>query len=240
MFNSKITDNVKSLKFFKQNFRLLDIDSRELYQKNLNTQPIDWYYRKSQVTYTVNKHKYRTTEFKNIDWTNSIVVFGCSIVFGVGLTDDDTIDKRLSSLLNVPVINMGMPGSSIQLSWFNSIILKNIGNPLAVVQLWTGLERTCYFNKRSVDWYGSWNLQKNNYMDIYNKDPSHGKVHAMMASLTNKKLWNRYYEASFFDDTSKTLNCDKFAMVDYARDLLHPGRETTKLAAEKIAKGLGF
>ena len=36
----------------------------------LDEKPKDWYYRTNEV-YTVNSEKFRTKEFKDIDWKNS-------------------------------------------------------------------------------------------------------------------------------------------------------------------------
>lgn len=214
-------------------------DNRESYIENLKRQPADWYYRNNSVNYTFNRHGYRTYDFKKINWRESIVIFGCSNVLGTGLTDSDTLSAQLEKIINRPVINMGINGSSIEFSLYNSIILnQSYPTPKAVVQLWTGANRTIYFNKRSVETYGPWNMVRKNYVDHWNKDSTHGRVHALFANMISKQIWSnktRYYEATFFFDTMKLLNCDYFSPKDLARDLTHPGRETIKEVANKIA-----
>lgn len=59
--------------------------------------------------YTVNSQGYRCPEFDAIDWENSIIFFGCSHVFGIGLLDHETVANQLSLILNCPVINLGTP-----------------------------------------------------------------------------------------------------------------------------------
>lgn len=216
-------------------------DTKELFEKNLKTLPLDWEYRNKIIKYTLNSNGYRTKEFKKIDWANSIVVFGCSDVFGDGLDDEDTICSQLEKITGIPVINMGIGGSSITYSLHNSIILKDgYPTPRAVVHLWTDYNRTVYYRRNHVQSYGSWNLEKNNYMDVWSSSKHHGATHALMASITNKHLWNNtsYYEASFWDENSKLLNCDYLQAIDTARDLSHPGPKTARSVASQIADNL--
>ena len=218
-------------------------DCEELFHKNLETKPNDWRYRTSPVKYTYNKHYYRTEEFNQIDWSQSIVIFGCSNVFGVGVDDDDTVSGQLSRMINRPVINMGVGGSSITHALHNAVILNaNYPMPFGVVNLWTEYNRTVYYYKNQVKNYGSWNFEENNYMDVWSESSYHSMTHATIASMTSKQLWKttRYYEASFFRNTAELLQCDTLARVDYARDDCHCGYDTLKLAAEKIAEKLNL
>jgi len=113
-------------------------DSKELYLENLQKQPLDWYYRNNRVKYTLNSKGYRTEEFKKIDWAESVVMFGCSMVYGTGVTDEDTISHNLSKIIDRPVINMGVGGSSISFSLHNSLILNSFyPTPKAILKWFT-------------------------------------------------------------------------------------------------------
>ena len=101
----------------------MGLDNQQIYEKNCLSQPVDWHYHKNVINYTLNSHRYRTAEFNQIDWKNSIVIFGCSHTFGIGIDDDDTISSNLSKITNVPVINMGIGGTSIAFSFYNNLIL---------------------------------------------------------------------------------------------------------------------
>jgi len=63
-------------------------DTEELFNHNLKIMPQDWFYRTNPVNYTVNSQGYRTEEFEKIDWAQSVVIFGCSTVFGTGVSDE--------------------------------------------------------------------------------------------------------------------------------------------------------
>jgi hypothetical protein len=216
-------------------------DTEDLFKKNLKTQPADWEYRNKTVRYTLNSRGYRTKEFKTIDWANSIVMFGCSNVFGVGVDDEDTISSQLEKITGIPVVNLGVGGSSITYALHNSIILKDgYPTPRAVVQLWSDYTRTVYYERNQVQSYGSWNLEKNNYMDVWSKSKYHGATHGLIASMTSKHLWSNtlYYQASFWNENAELMNCDFLKMIDTARDLVHPGIKTTRMVACKIADNL--
>jgi hypothetical protein len=119
-------------------------DSKEFFEQNLKTKPEDWYYRTHEVKYTLNSLGYRTKEFDDIDWKESIVIFGCSLIFGVGVTDKHIIPYFLEQLSGRPVINMGIPeifNSNMLLH--NSIILNDskYPTPKAVVNMRTDLNR---------------------------------------------------------------------------------------------------
>ena len=133
-------------------------DTKETFEKNLKTQPEDWYYRTHPVKYTLNSSGYRTREFDDIDWKESIVIFGCSHTFGTGVTDEHTIPYFLEQLSGRPVINMGIGGSSIQTSLHNSIILvdSEYPTPKAVVYIWTALSRFQIYEEDFVNLNGFW------------------------------------------------------------------------------------
>jgi hypothetical protein len=222
-------------------------DQVELFKDNLIKQPSDWYYRTHPVHYTLNSRGYRTQEFDDIDWANSIVMFGCSNTFGVGLDDKDTISTKLSEMIGIPVINMGIGGSSIQISLHNSIILRDkYPLPKGVIHMWSDYSRTVYYNKRRIRNLGPWSVMKdgnvNRYLKEWVDDDSHGKSHALLASKTSKLLWGgtKYYECTYFDTTASLLGCKKLKFKDYARDLRHPGIISSTNAASIITRHLNL
>jgi hypothetical protein len=240
-----VQDLIKKHQFLPVDYKIdkyfSGTDTKKLFKENLKTQPDDWIYRNRKITYTLNSRGYRTNEFKKIDWANSIVVFGCSNVFGIGLDDQDTICKQLEKITGIPVVNMGVGGSSITFSLHNAIILRDgYPTPKAVVNLWPGPDRTVYYYKNKVENCGVWNAVPNGYMDVWTSDESHGMTHALLASITSKHLWanTSYYEASFWMENSKLMNCDFLLFLDYARDLSHPGIKTSQAVAEQIAKNI--
>jgi hypothetical protein len=224
-------------------------DNKILFEENLKVQPQDWYYRNHRVKYTLNSQGYRTQEFDDIDWAESVVIFGCSYIFGTGVTDESTIPHFLEKILNRPVVNMGIGGSSIQVAFHNSIIMqKKYPPPKAVIYAWTSLSRnTIYSRDDGIVNCGEWNNRemKSNYVDIV--------THNLLNILYIRDLWKDktiMIEYTPFEQTKNVietvLNDKKNSIVhnwshkefDLARDLRHAGFRTNFMMAKKIAKQL--
>jgi hypothetical protein len=200
---------------------------------------------KPYVTYNLNSNRYRAIEFHQVDWKNTVVLFGCSNTFGEGLNEDDTISARLSCLINKPVLNLGVSSSSMLYSLYNSALLhKYFTPPKAVVQLWTEYSRVTYFNELGLEHLGTWNYKNKNYFDLWNQNEHNSKSQAYFIRLIAQQLWQEkslYYEATHFVSTADILNCDILDIVDTALDIgRHPGPKSAQLAAEKIAKNLNI
>ena len=219
-------------------------DHERKFIRNLKSEPLTWYYRNNQVTYTLNSMGYRAPEFDMIDWNNSIVLIGCSNVFGVGLSNSHTIAYQLEQLTGFPVINMGASSTSIQFAFHNNIMLHT-GYPVpkAVINIWSGKDRCIYYNEDSVHNFGPWDTESGSYYDKWTEKMSHSDANAVLLTMAVRQLWKdktNYYEASFFENTSVLLNIPELNKLDYARDLTHPGIQSTGVAAQTLATGLGL
>jgi hypothetical protein len=228
------------------------MDTYELYKKNLKKQPQDWYYRHNHIKYTLNSYGYRTKEFEDIDWVNSIVMFGCSHIFGTGNDDKHTIPYFLEEMLGIPIINLGVGAASIQFCLHNSLMLyKKYGVPKTVIYCWTGLSRHLLYQKTSI-------LMNTKFEEIEHhpsgviissgksiKPTNAPKVldHLIPFNMINveliKNIWKDrcpMYQFSTFPTTSKILDCELYDPIpnDYARDLAHFGKHSNKLFAENI------
>jgi hypothetical protein len=219
------------------------MDTLERYESNLKTQPEDWYYRNNKIKYIINSHSYRTVEFDSIDWKESVLIFGCSNTFGVGLDEVDNLSNQLSLLLNRPVINLGLPASSINLALHNSILFKEKYSTFkAVVHNWSWYNRAVYYtDKNGPTLHGTGTNWKEceplGYIDVWNKHTTNPIAHTLFASKISKHLWKDipFAEVSFFKETADILGCTHLNKIDSARDLIHPGINTVKQAAKVIA-----
>jgi hypothetical protein len=236
------------------------IDTYEFYKKNLKKQPKDWYYRHNNIKYTINSCGYRTKEFEDIDWKNSIVMFGCSHVFGTGNDDTHTIPYFLEQLTGIPVINLGIGAASIQFCLHNSLMLyKKYGVPKSVIYFWTGITRHLLYQKESVAMNTKFEsvedyppevvaaVEESTGLTLKSIDAPKIVDHLIPFNMLNveliKNIWENkcpLYEFSTFPTTSKILGCELYSPIpnDYARDLAHYGRYTNKLFAEKIFDNL--
>lgn len=105
-------------------------DSEERYQKNLETQPIDWYYRNKQFTYSYNQYGHRSKNINDIDLDNYILFTGCSHTEGVGLELEKTYPYLVAEKLGCDYYNLGLGGSGIDViehnvvQWFLTVKKK--------------------------------------------------------------------------------------------------------------------
>ena len=221
-------------------------EDKELFEKNLKTQPEDWYYRTHPVKYTLNSLGYRTKEFDDIDWKESIVMFGCSNVFGTGVTDEHTIPYFLEQLSGRPVINMGIPGSSIQTALHNSIILNDskYPTPKAVVHAFTDLRRFQLYGNNLIYNYAQWSSKEDilRFSNTENTIPFNLMNVKMIRNLwKNKTIYYEYSsfgQEKLFNKLDTKIQCNIFDWDECARDLAHPGRVSTISLAKQIYKDI--
>lgn len=226
-------------------------DSKEAYEKNLKIMPNDWRYRDKKIIYEVNKYGYRTDEWENINWKDSIVIFGCSYTFGVGLAEDETISYYLGELTGKKVINLGVGGGSNELSLMNCThMINNFGFPEAIVFNWTFLDRFIYLSKHNNALnVGSWifsnghkgerenlNIMKNLYNNriknaIYLKNINFNYKLILKAMLKNRC---KFVDFSFLTEVANSLNCYLVEIKSLARDLRHSGHIDALEAAKYI------
>lgn len=169
-------------------------DTKQLYKKNYKKAGKSWFWRDYPVTYTCNSQKYRCPEFDTIDWSENIVMFGCSYTFGVGVSDEQTIASQLTSL-GWPTINLGQPGTGPDYQWANSIILKEHKiKPKAVIYFWPDPGRVCqWFKKGNPEEYrlfGSWNTTPGDWGWHYISDDIHSINQLSWYSRCMRLLWD--------------------------------------------------
>jgi hypothetical protein len=240
----------------KENDRLFSgQDSSQLFQKNLERQPADWYYRNHPVEYTWNSNGYRAPEWDRVDWEHSHIVMGCSFVLGVGLTDMDTLPSRLSTELNEPVVNLGYGGSGVATLAYNTLRLIDAGiRPLSVTLVIPNLSRLTFFQDTDTlhllpNFFVHSNTSpfKSFYETWIGVGPN-AELHSLMlmrgliANWTSVgvhvvvKHWTREVDYDW-----QSLGPNLPAAVDWARDLINdvqnglPGRKTMQVCANIIA-----
>lgn len=229
----------------------LDKDSEELYTKNLKIKPKNWKYRHKNITYRLNSSHYRTVEFDTIPWEKCVVIFGCSTVFGIGASIDETIAAQFSKITGIPAINMGVPGSSPQFALYNSAILKNkYPKPKAVVFGWTSAHRCSLFlnpphtrKEFYVQNCGIWGDDPSDLGKAWNKFDSNPNIHLQMTRLTAKEMWRdvNYTDYTMFvQNRSYIPDCKYIKQTDEGRDCSHPGYETNYKISRYLADSLNL
>jgi hypothetical protein len=219
-------------------------DTLELYEKNLASQPQDWLYRDYALDYQFNSQGYRYDQFDTVDWSVAVLLLGCSMVMGVGVAREHTIGQQLASLLDRPVVNLGLGGSSCWFSYHNSLLARRRGiRPYAVVQLWTEHSRTLHYSPQALRHSGVWSGDP--LYELWNDTDLNSMMHVAAIAHSDRLAWRdctRYYAASLFGTTARMLDVTWLnipeSIMDYARDFVHYGPVTNRWIAEHIAAKL--
>ena len=219
-------------------------DSPAEFEKNLKHMPSDWKYRTQSVTYKVNASGYRTEEWNDIDWKNSIVILGCSCTFGVGLSEHETISSVLCKLTGRQVINLGVPGGSNELILHNaSMLFERFGTPYGVVVNWTTTDRMRYFQRHTVVDVGPWDEHNHNdnLHKLYNSmvgNEYNLQMRNYFISRAMNAIWQgrtNYISLSYFDVSAHYMIADAVFTIDNeARDCNHPGYNNSITVAKYI------
>ncbi len=216
-------------------------DNKSLFMRNFITQPEDWPWRHSPVQYNLNSQGFRCPEWDSIDWANSILCFGCSMTFGVGVNGPDTWVEQLGKLTGLAPVNLGWPGASVSFIWANTLELQQSGiRPRAVVYYWPDALRVAEFIEgREVYNWGVWD-------ETQPKRPWAGSLGKVWLERDYHALQMARYQISSvswtcpvlhltwaFDDIYQDLAQHLHILEDYGRDLGHPGPRSHGLFAQQ-------
>lgn len=194
--------------------------------------------RKRNCQYTLNSKGYRCPEFEDINWEESIVVFGCSNTMGIGLDDSETYPHLMQEVLKRPVINLGQGGTGIWQIVYNYRALYKQGRKpyKTVLQIPEANRLGVFYENGSVYNLGPWEnrmnrskLRNSEYME-YNTNVWNTKVYQTMALELIDSIRPVDCLITFkYNDPGEYID-----YVDKARDLSHPGPRTAERAAERI------
>ena len=215
-------------------------DNQYFLEQNKKEQPVSWRYHNDRVRYDLNNHGYRCPEFSDIDWNNSIVVFGCSLAMGMAVDQSEIFTTLLQESLRVPVINLGVCSTSVIFSLINQTRLAEQNFlPKAVINIWTYPNRilqACQDNKFTH--HGPWTSYYKKWDQTFyevNSTDDHvmfmTKEHIRMANV----LWkDTIHLQCTFSGLIKNLGIHHYEITDYGRDLAHPGHSTHQKIAEHL------
>lgn len=209
-------------------------------KESCKTQPLDWHYRTKKVTYNLNKDFYRCPEWELINWTESIVLFGCSFAYCIGVPDDETIAFYLENLLGRPVVNLGLPGTGPLYAFQNQVIARNIFPlPHAVVNMWSCPYRIHEFiDSTSPAHYSVGHDSRLSFPAAWGKSIMNPVMHSYFGIKAAESLWS----STKYVSTSTWLPIDRNTVhladcnLDYAADLAHFGPVSNRMLAERLAE----
>lgn len=222
-----------------QEFSQYGSDSLKTYQQNSKDQAADWFYQTTKVFYDRNDNGHRSKNIHHLN--NDFILFaGCSITEGIGVRVEDSFAHLMSSHLGLDYYNLALNGGGPDLvahnigSWFQNVKLK----PKMVIIQWPSKHRVCYREHNDAIFpLGPWSCK-----------PTDGNViseHAWKAyeSMIDTDFFDHYTDIFKSSIVSLleianikviTFETDDIEILDYARDLKHPGIESHKKIKDKL------
>jgi hypothetical protein len=223
-------------------------DSPQNYKDNFNS--LEWREKWKDVfiDYKLNSNSYRCKEFDEVDWENSVAIFGDSCVFGMGVPEKDTVSHQLETMIGRPVINLGVAGCSNMYIMYNNMKLLSKHKPYAVINIWTTPDRATTFTKprvgeTGIKHWGSWNHEDRHYIRFWVREEINYLAHTSLCmetcSLLNKdNIYLQYTPKPHKPDTPKPHKPELKNNFPFyggmARDNLHPDVFTYNLQAKYI------
>jgi len=193
---------------------------------------------RGRIEYDLNSQGFRAPEFDQIDWANSLVILGCSHVFGVGVDQSQTLSDQFSRIINRPVVNMGVSSASNWISYMNLLQLLEHKKPWGVVFCWTDHHRIAQFTDDSVRHLGPFNDQDGLYTN-WNQHEQQSQIHTLMIKksldLITAEMNIPLFHCSRFGKTADLVGCFRIRMIDQANDDLHPGEKSNLAAARCLS-----
>jgi hypothetical protein len=221
-------------------FNYIDTDTFELrrsLEKKIGTR---WKYYNKTLTYTNNSNGYRAPEWDQVDWNNSVIVMGCSNVYGVGHDDNDTLPRCIERKIGIPVVNLGASGSGLSFHVENTNILLAAGiKPKAVVLLHPQAARFTYFFKEGHNNIAPWRTEKlhRDMWSYYTYDDHHVNKMQEINSTVISNMWRCPVIKYSFSWEDNMIANPAFE-YDQSADDIHPGDETFDKLSSDIAHDL--
>jgi len=154
--------------------------------------------------YSLNSYNFRSDEFVK----NPYAIFaGCSHTFGVGLPKNETWAAKISESLEIPNINLGMPGRSTMSAVTNIFkYIEMFGNPQYIICLFPDF-------LRYKMWINS-KVLKDSYSSIKNAGVAHLHAHGGSFSSMPKYLEKPFHiEDIMTQDTVYWLSLEYIYML---------------------------
>lgn len=205
-------------------------DNEDRFNKNLKTQPEDWYYRNVDITYDYNENGHRCKNISEIDLDNYILFSGCSHTEGTGLELEKTFPYLVSNTLGMDYYNLSLGGSGIDAMTYNLVTWINTVKkpPKAVVIVWT-------YEARFLSMHDDDNVELHQVAGPYTDSSRFMTLGQQIGYFASKKeLSKRMTRLCYSDSNVIDMDVMDHQKFDLARDLMHSGDMSNKVMAKKI------
>lgn len=220
-------------------------DSSDRFYRNLDTQEPDWHYKNSDkiLSYNIDNYGFRNNHaISEVSKNPYIVTVGCSHTMGMGNFFEENYSYQIERITGIPVVNLGLAGSSNEVSFFNLMwLLNNFNHPKVIIFQRTGINRfPIWPDSERLYFAGPW---VNTWDDIEFKDLEkfiemadrfgYNKLRQKMMQVTLQQLCKCFgIKLIFFDLELEILSLTE--NLDHARDLVHYGPKTHSYLANLL------
>lgn len=194
----------------------------------------------------VNKYpriKHRPQNFEQHDWNSSILVFGCSMVYGEGVEVKDTLPSQLEIKTNIPCINLGVQGASPMYIWSDiaDVLYQGI-TPKAIVVVWTHPNRLITYSGINTRNLTNTALGSNVITPLATEWILHehqGPEFLARAIISSRVMCKDipYFEYTWVKNQLDLFDLSRYN-CDLATDNIHPGPLSYTKWAEHIANDI--
>lgn len=213
-------------------------DSEEKFIRNKSMLGESWEYYDSlgKLTYKYDKYGFRNHHsLDDIQHSPYIATVGCSHTMGTSIYYEDTYSCQLEALANIPVYNMGLGGSSNEVSFFNLIwLLTHFRPPKLIVFQETEISRFPLINENSITTpNGPWSSADNNLRDfiVLSDTIGYNKTKSLMLESMLKQLTDKHgIKLCIIPGISSAMP----GSTEKGRDLVHGGKKVNGYVAKYI------
>ncbi len=223
-----------------QKLEWLPSDTKERYQENLinkkdELKKNNWL--STKIDYKFNDDGFRSDSF--FKKKGGIMFLGCSFTFGIGVPQEHTFAALVSKKFNQTCFNFGLPAASNDTAFRLADIWIPILEPFLVVLLSPlpmRFELLGYDvkDKENASKFVTTMEQLTHEVDktLWIENEENGTINRRKNKLAIQKICDQK-RINFLSEDS-----ENFPMVDYGRDLLHPGIKSHKVFATELIKRL--
>lgn len=224
-------------------YTLIGKDAESEYIKNLSKNGPNWYYATNNFSYLRNGNGHRSKEITELDLDNYILCTGCSVTEGIGIDTIHRYTDIIADNLKCDMYNLALSASGNDImvynlvTWFNKIKKK----PKFIVVQWTNEHRFSTIDNTGIfHQMGVWNTEIEEYLDAgmtNNHLPSATKIYRMiLQQVVDVPIIEIYWNISTSIQSKYILEWPLSLIIDYGRDLLHPGIKSNIILASKLMK----
>jgi hypothetical protein len=188
------------------------------------------------IDYTFNSHGFRCDEFTS---DPTLMTLGCSYTVGIGLPVESIWPELLAKKLNMKCANLGIGGSSTDTAFRLCHGWIDIVKPKVVVFFRTFANRTeLLTHNLATTNFGPWDTIEDSYLKNWFLREANASLNTAKNTMAIEYMCRERNIPLYIYDAFELLNgCHTtlgFENQDFARDLMHFGKKSHLMAADKI------